>query len=455
MKKSVTAFIVLLLVCGCSDTQQVTENALNPQPEKGKQTPSADPDVAAFNQDLSQLAELARDAESKYQFASAAKIWGQLHQLFASRFGNDAWQTINANLAYESAFARSQFSNEQLKTWKQVENLQAEAQQHLQAGNIQAAYTATRQLAQLQKQLFGGESFVFGQSLVQLATLDSSVGQFEASVNNFNDSLQIFDDLGLLDHPERIMIHAGLANAYNNLNKLKTAAANQKEATRIAGNVWGKQSLEFAMHANQLAAIYHRAGNLQVAVEIFEKTLAIRDQNLGGDHQAVAHACLNLGVVLLDLRRLDESQQYLSRANRIFVQELGSESAIAVRCQERLATTFMLMNAPEKAEPLLSGIIKALATENAPDSDAMLTFQYRLAIALARQGKYDRAEPLLQSVLDFQQQKFGDEDKRTIATLQAYSMLLERTNRSNAANPINERLNRVAHLMDDNDFQRR
>jgi tetratricopeptide (TPR) repeat protein len=358
-------------------------------------------------------------------------------------------------LAYDIAIVKSQFSSEQMTVWKQVENLQMSVQQSLQSGDVQSAYTATRQLSQLKKQLFGGDSFLYGQSLVQQAALDAQVGQFDIAIDNLNDSMSIMKAHELSDHPELMAVHASLANVYLQVSKLKTAVANQKEATRIAGVVFGVQSLQMATQANQLAAFFHRAGNLPVAEDVFRRSLAIREHKLGPDHLAVAHSCLNLGVVLMDAKNLKEAHESLERAGQIFAKESGIDSAISQRCQSKLAVVAMLEQRPDKAEKILKEIIQTFARTEEPDSEVLVTYQYRLSIALGRQGKYSEAGPLMQSVLDFQQRKYGDADSRTVATMQAYAMLLDRTKNEKTAAKIRNRIRQVSHVVDDNDFQRR
>ena len=95
MKKTAFFLIVLAIaVVGCNQPDPISSNtplSTTVQSQSGPaQTtshdssiapPAANEEVEQFNADLNRLAELAQDSEAKYDFVSAAKIWGQMRQL--------------------------------------------------------------------------------------------------------------------------------------------------------------------------------------------------------------------------------------------------------------------------------------------------------------------------------------------------------------------------------------
>ena len=258
---------------------------------------------------------------------------------------------------------------------------------------------------------------------------------------------------GYGDHPELQLAHAGLAAAYARKGQLAPAVANQKHATRIAGVIEGLQSTEYATQANQLGVLYHQAGNLQVAHDILQATKAIRGRVLGQRSTAFGHSCMNLGVVALDQKQLDEAEENFTVAEQIFAAEFGAGNSLSSRSKSHLATIQMLRNRPDLAERFLRDVVDDLAEAESSDSEGLLAHRYRLAIALARQGKYEDAGPLLESVIDQQRQRFGESDPRTMKSLKAYVLLLESSHQNDAAKAIRQQINRVAKSASGNDFQ--
>ena len=84
--------LVILLVTGCnqpSDSEAPfakrnngsnTQNSVDSSPKKGAASLNAK--TAAFKQDLERLVDLAYQTEEKQDYAGAARIWGQLQQIF-------------------------------------------------------------------------------------------------------------------------------------------------------------------------------------------------------------------------------------------------------------------------------------------------------------------------------------------------------------------------------------
>ena len=441
---------LMILFAGCSrSTTEVKNDKAEKQIAPSRM--ALIKETEQFNNDLSSLNELAKQKESAFDFAAAATVWGQVHQLVSKRFGEGSWQSLNAKIAHDLAFTKSEFSSSQLETVKQVQGFFQDFKQALNNQQLQDALSIGDDITKLSKQLYGIKSVQVAQALFQSARIESRLKKFQEAAKKFHQAIEIFRAHGFGNHPEMELAHSGLANAYVQQSKLTPASANQKEATRIAGQIWGRDSLDFAVQANQLGVIYHRAGNLDVAFEILDHARAIREELLGTEHAIYAHSCLNLGAVMLDLNRPDNAEGYLKKALEIFDRDFGTDESITHRAKSHLATIYMLRKHPDQAEPLLQSLAQTLP----PGSDEQLSHQYRLSIAYAKQGKYDLAKPLLETTIQQQKEQFGSADERTINSLRAYALVLERTHQSDAADTVKQHINRVAGQVDSQDFQTR
>ena len=441
---------LLVLVAGCSQSgTEVGNNTPVQKPEPDRL--ALIKETEQFNKDLSSLNELAKQKEKAFEFAQAATIWGQVHQLVSGRFGEGAWQSLNAKIAHDLAYTKSNFSKAQLESEKNIRSRLEAVKQSLKTKQLENALQTSREITELSAKLYGGESIQVAQSLFQEATLAARLQDYSTATRNFHQAIELFRKHDFGNHPEMELAHAGLASSYVQQSKFIPAAANQKEATRISGQIWGRESLDFAMQANQLGVIYHRAGNLEVAFEILDQARAIREKSLGDDHAIYAHSCLNLGAVLLDLKRPDNAESYLKKALEIFDRDFGTDESLTHRAKSHLATIYMLRKQPGQAEPLLQSLAKTMPV----GSTEQIAHQYRLSIAYAKQGKYDLAKPLLEATIEQQKKKFGSADQRTINSLRAYALVLDRTHQTESAEKVKQHINRVASQVNTQDFQQR
>ncbi len=445
-----TVLLALLVVAlsGCGKKEPTANKAAGNTNRSTFTSPASD-----FAGEITALTANARQSEENFEFDLAVKRWEQIRQKIVAQLGQDSWQARNAGYALESARAKSQFSAEQRQQLQRLRQINDQVKQSFQDKQFSQALGQSVQLYNLQAQLTGKESIEVGQLAIQIATLQSQLGQIDSAIHHFHQGIEILRLRGYGDHPELQLAHAGLAAAYARKGQLAPAVANQKHATRIAGVIEGMQSTEYATQANQLGVLYHQAGNLQVAHDILHATKAIRGRALGQRSTAFGHSCLNLGIVALDQKQLDEAEENFTVAEQIFAAEFGAGNSLSSRCNSHLATIQMLRNRPDLAERFLRDVVDDFTEGESSDPEGLLAHRYRLAIALARQGKYEEAGPLLVAVIDQQRQRFGESDARTMKSLKAYVLLLESSHQYDAAKAVRQQINRVAKSVSGNEFQ--
>ena len=450
MQKLITVlFVSCLLICGCGESD--TEVAEKPELQVDSNIAERSADLLA---DVKRFSEIAKQQEANRQYAQAAVVWGQVAQLGAEQFGPAAWQTKSAQLAHDRAFRKSQLADQDLQILADAESLMEQVRESYRAGNLESALANSRAVADRYAHLFGADSVEVGQLNVQSGTFAAGLNQSDEALKQFHQGVELLKRNGFADHPELKIAHSGLAMLYSQKGSLGPAIANQKEATRIAGVVYGVSSIEFAGQANQLGTFYHQAGNHEVAYNVLNQAKLIRQKLLAADDPALANSCLNLGIVCMDLKRFDIAGEFFSAAMPIFLKSEGESGSNLIRCRSHLATIYMLQKKPNLAEPLLASVVNGLQSQSGQSGQQeLLDHRYRLAIALARQGKYDRAKPMFEEVIQNQKESFGLSDKRTVSSLKAYALLMERTNHAEAAAKVRRQINQIAHLVDDEDFQ--
>ncbi len=446
--------VVCLALCsGCGEGVPVAQS--DSKNEVAESIEAASERVRQFNGELGRLTSEAHALEQEFKFDEAVVVWKRLATIIVGHYGTESWQAKNAQIAMAAALQKSAFGNEQKQQLGKLASLKKQIRQAVAENEFDRALELNLNLQAMHQELFGTDSIESGQSLIQTGLMESRLGMGDRAIQRVHAGVKILSNNDFGDHPELELAHATLAELYAGQEKFGPAVANQKQATRISGSIWGRQSLEFATQANQLGVIFHRAGNLDVAFEILAQARKIRQQLLGADDAAFAHSCLNLGIVQLDRKQFDDADDLLKTALSVFEKQSGPDDSMTLRCKTQIANIYMLRQEPGKAEPLLTDIVNSMSRSNDQDAAQLLSCQYRLAIALARQGKYDRAQPLIQSVIERQQNLYGLSDRRTIDSLQAYALMLESTHQQETATQIRQQINRVARNTGDNDFQPR
>ena len=142
---------LMILFAGCSrSTTEVKNDKAEKQIAPSRM--ALIKETEQFNNDLSSLNELAKQKESAFDFAAAATVWGQVHQLVSKRFGEGSWQSLNAKIAHDLAFTKSEFSSSQLETVKQVQGFFQDFKQALNNQQLQDALSIGDDITNLTKQ---------------------------------------------------------------------------------------------------------------------------------------------------------------------------------------------------------------------------------------------------------------------------------------------------------------
>ena len=185
------------------------------------------------------------------------------------------------------------------------------------------------------------------------------------------------------DSPLLASLHQSLGETY--YNRLKRGIAvdrPQEEAKAIAtfqSAIARRESLPdptpLATSLNNLAGLYKSQGRYEEAEPLFQRSLQIREQQLGAEHPDTASSLNNLALLYESQERYEEAEPLLLRSLQIKEQQLGVDH---------------------------------------PDTATSLN---NLALLYESQGRYGEAEPLYQHSLQIKEQQLGAEHPDTASSL--------------------------------------
>ncbi len=465
--------IIPVLYVGCSSSQPistVTENeeksANGTEKVDSQQSPRGANTAQNLNEQgrrLSEATELARELADVTQAANQAQMamdfptakghWSRSVEILTRLHGAESWHTKNAREFLKVCEFQSQMKGTELDDLKRLMAIQDQITKHLQKRSIQDALRFSNEATEICARLYSKDSYLFGKQLTQRGRLEQMNGSFDQAVSHYAESLRLLTlHLGE-SHPDVEALYGFLGESYIGQKDMIRAIENYKQAARLAGEIWGESSLEYAIRANDLGVAFHAMRDLPTAAKILRAAESIRREKLGNEHPQVAHSLYNLAIVYLDMDRHEIAAQSLEQALAIFQKAYPPSSKRVIDCQAKLATTLMLLDKPAAAEPLLKELLATQSTGKI-DPQEIASTQYRLAIAFAKQKKFADAEPLFEEALGVQETLAGPNHVNTIRTMNALATLYAQTNRRELAEKMASKVQAVGYTENSNTFQK-
>lgn len=449
---TVSLFAAALLTTGCGSSNETnlgSATELSTEPvAPGKNL--SDEQLAT---ELERLEEQAIAFESTNRKQESAQIRQQIHQTISKNVSPESWQAKTAEQIAEAAVRNSQLSPENEQLLQHSKQLFTKFQNQIKFNEHEQARTTAQEIITIYQRIYGQQSMVVAQMLVQIGNAEYQTKISEDAVGHFHNAVQILQGLGLEEHPQLEEAHTGLGALYFRKKKFSPALANQKAATRISARLWGDTSLKYADQANQLGVMYHATGQSDVALQILLASEVLRRKTLGENDPKVGHSLLNIATVLKDLKRYDEAIPTFQRAKASFAASQQFPFQIE-QCNSNLATIYMLQNNLPLAEQRLAEVVSSAQSNENSNPVYVAQCKYRYSIALARQGKYNVAQSMMEQVLQVQQKHLGQSHTETLKTMQAYALLLKTTEQTAAADEVYNVIRQVSYESDDNDFER-
>jgi serine/threonine protein kinase len=188
---------------------------------------------------------------------------------------------------------------------------------------------------------------------------------------------------------------------------------------------------------NELAGILRSRAkstqDLQEAVALRHDVLERRSELLGEDHPLTVDVMNGLGLVYLDLGRLDEASEWLTKA--LHFAELDPDAVLEdlIAIRQNLAMIDYEKHDYASAEASLRELV-ALQGDLPLDS-AWLSALNSLAIALEAQGKIEEAERFFARAITGRSEFYGPEHPLTLSSTRKLTRMLVEAGRYEAALP--------------------
>jgi tetratricopeptide (TPR) repeat protein len=185
-----------------------------------------------------------------------------------------------------------------------------------------------------------------------------------------------------------------------------------------------EQRLQYAEIISKTAEYNRKLGRYEVAVEMEEEALTIRQELLGQNHPHTLISMNNLGLVLEYQGKYEQAEEMHRQSLRLREAVLGEEHPDTLMSMNNVATVLEGQGKYEQAEEMHRQSLRlkeAVLGKEHPDT---LTGMNNLATALAGQGKYEQAEEMLRQSLRLEEAVLGKEHPDTLTNMNNLALAL-------------------------------
>ncbi|HEU5374102.1 MAG TPA: FxSxx-COOH system tetratricopeptide repeat protein [Ktedonobacteraceae bacterium] len=243
-------------------------------------------------------------------------------------------------------------------------------------------------------------------------------------------SLQVLEAAELLD---RVGIYLWKHASYSIAEPLFQRALAIAEQQGRAGH------LQVASSLNNLGILYYEQGKYELAEPLYQRALHIREQDLGPDHPLVARSLNNLGIFYSQQGKYEQAEPLLQRALHIREQALGPEHPQVAYPLTNLGDLYCEQGKYEQAEPLLQRALHIWEQALGPDHPQLAFPLTDLGILYRLQGRYELAEPLLRRSLRIREQTLGPQHPLLVEPLNALANLSREQSQYEQADALYQR----------------
>jgi tetratricopeptide (TPR) repeat protein len=185
-----------------------------------------------------------------------------------------------------------------------------------------------------------------------------------------------------------------------------------------------EQRLQYADITSRLGRYYEALGRYEVAVEMEENALNVRQELLGQKHPSTLTSMNNLALVLSGQGKYAEAEEMCRQVSELRETVLGKEHPDTLTSMNNLAEVLSYKGTYKQAEEIHREVLKQMQMVLGEEHASTLTSMHNLAGVLSRQRKYAEAEEMHQQVFRLQEAVLGKEHPDTLISMNNLAVLL-------------------------------
>ncbi len=244
--------------------------------------------------------------------------------------------------------------------------------------------------------------------------------------------------LGIDRGPFELVLRAGAPAERLGAERAAAVLDDARGRVEAIGEAEGERSLKFAGALRMLGNVLRREGHLAAAEEQLTASVALHEEGAGTDSIVAARAWSGLGYLYMTSSEYDQALELFERALAVYEEqpeglEIGHSSIVG-----NIGLVLWYSGDGHAAKPWLERSIELRESVDVPDEALIARGLNNLGALLWNLGDYAAARPLLERALEVRERVFGPRDPRTAATMQTLAELLWSLNDRPAASALFE-----------------
>jgi len=223
---------------------------------------------------------------------------------------------------------------------------------------------------------------------------------------------------------------------YRMLGEIRAAEPHLERSLQMRQEQLGQEHPETLNSMGRLGWVYCDQGRYGEAEQLWAKKLGISRHVLGDEHTITLGSMNDLAIAYIDLGRYDEAEQLFSKALQTAHKVLGEQHQTTLFIMGNLGSVYNNQGRYDEAEQQylkMLEIYRKLWGDENPYTLAYMTF---LAGVYEQQRRYDESESLYLKTLEIQRRVLGDEHVYTLWSTEGLARLYTRLGRYEPAEKL-------------------
>jgi len=272
------------------------------------------------------------------------------------------------------------------------------ARARIGAGLLADAQAPLQEALHLSQTEFGATSSESGKTLWALGRLKFQLGQFGAARDLFKQSLAILETTQA-PQTDVADVLEDLAKVYSRDQQWELARQTYERALAIDRNVLGDDHPRVASHLENLAIVAQNMGDMKKAESLYRDAIIRQERAFGSQHPETAKTRGNYGLLLQREGRLAEAQPQLQSALDVRLKVCGPDNFNVGYARVSLAMVLQDEGSLQDAEDQYRQALAIYGKSLPPDHQYRAAALMHLARLLVDRGKPDEALALSEQSL--------------------------------------------------------
>ncbi len=251
-------------------------------------------------------------------------------------------------------------------------------------------------------------------ALYRVAVFHEKLGHYDDAVEHW---VNAFREASLHGHDDLAAQAAGalaFVEGYQ-LARYQTGVRWSQLAGLLLERLGKTHTLDEARRLDTLAVLTEMQGELEEAVALHERSLALRESIVPSSHQSIGYGLANLAGVLQKQGKSADAETALLRALQIFENAFGKDNPTTMHVVNNLANLYRDQDRHPEAKVLLQRVLDSWLSQLGPHHpDVGDVYDSMGDIALA-QGDLDEAQAMYATVLDIRQHNHSEGTSDAVA----------------------------------------